>query len=135
MVNTDKKLDNLDLIRGLIINDDYFNWKNDKKCVILDNVSFGNEPLTEERKKEVYEKYPELKEMDQRFLISGNYVIEGNIISRHRLLKNMSNYTGSENALIESLRYKSNTKDIESVITIVSGLEMSGNCVNISQRI
>lgn len=135
MVNNGKKLDNLDLIRGLIINDGYFNWKNNKMCVILDNASFGNESLSEERIEKVYEKYPELYELDQRFLIDGNYVIEGNVVSRHRLLKNLSNYNGSGNALEESLRYKSNTKDIESVISIISELEMSGKSVNISQRI
>lgn len=135
MVNNGKKLDNLDLIRGLIINDGYFNWKNNKKYVILDNASFDNTNLSEERIIKVYEQHPELYELDQRFLIDGNYIIEGNVISRYRLLKNLSNYKGSGNALEESLRYKSNTKDIESVITIISGLEMSGNSVNISQRI
>ena len=135
MVNNGKKLDNLDLIRGLIINDDYFNWKNNKNCVILDNASFDDVSFSEERVKIVYEKYPLLLEFDQRFLMDGNYNIEGNIVSRHRLLKNLSNYKGSENALVESLRYKSNTKDIESVISIIAELEMSGNSVNISQRI
>lgn len=135
MVNNGKKLDNLDMIRGLIINDGYFDWKNNKKCVIVDNASFRNEKLTEESIKKVYENYPELVELDQRFLVDGNYLIEGNIVSRHRLLKNLNNYNGSGNALEESLRYRSSTKDIESVISIISGLEMSGNCVNISQRI
>ena len=135
MVNNGKKLDNLDMIRGLIINDGYFDWKNNKKCVIVDNASFRNEKLTEESIKKVYENYPELVELDQRFLVDGNYLIEGNIVSRLRLLKNLNNYNGSGNALEEALRYRSRTKDIESVISIISGLEMSGNCVNISQRI
>ena len=135
MVDNGKKLDNLDWIRGQIIKDNYLDWKNNSKCVILDNASFGNEPLTEERITKVYEHYPQLHEFDERFLDSGNYVIEGSVISRHRLLKNLSNYRGSGDAFLESLRYKSSTKDIESVVTIISGLEMSGNSVNISQRI
>ena len=135
MVSNGKKLDNLDLIRGLIINEGYFGWKNNKKCVILDNVSFGNVPLSEERIVNVYEKYPILYELDERFLVDGNYMIDGNIISKHRLLKNLSNYKGRDNALEESLRYNSNTKDIDSVVSTIIGLEMSGNSVNISQRI
>lgn len=135
MVNSGKKLDNLDLLRAQIIKDGYFNWQNNSKCVILDNASFDNVPLSEERIKKVYEQYPQLYDLDQRFLESGNYIIEGNVISRHRLFKNLSNYKGSGNALEESLRYKSSAKDIESVIAIILGLEMSGNGVNISQRI
>ena len=130
-----KKLDNLDFIRGLIINDGYFNWKKNIKCDIVNNASFDKAALSEEKISKVYEKYPELYELDQRFLVNGNYLIEGNVVSKHRLLKNLSNYRGSGNALEESLRYKSNTKDIESVISILSGLEMSGKSVNISQRI
>lgn len=135
MVDRKKNLDDLDLIRGLIINEGYFDWKNNKMCAIVDNASFKKDYLTEEKIMEVYDKYPELYEFDQRFLDGKNYVIEGNIISRHRLLKNMSNYIGRGNALLESLVYKSNTEDIESVIAAVSMLEMSGNGVNLSQRI
>ena len=91
--------------------------------------------LNEDAVKNVYEKYPILTELDNKYLVNGNYVIGLNIVSRHRLLKNLNNYRGKGNALEESLRYKSNVSNIDEVINFLSSKEMGDEDVKLSKRI
>ena len=44
-----EKHDNIDLIRALIIKDDYLKWKNDFKYDIMNNTSFKNDELDNEK--------------------------------------------------------------------------------------
>ena len=131
-----KKHDNLDLLRGLLIVDTQLCSCNKRvKCDIVDNASFGNEPLSASMISDVYDKFPLLYSMDEKYLKNGNYVIGFNIISRHRLLKNLGNYRGKGNAVEEALRFNSHTKNIEEVISTLSTIEMGDESVNISQGI
>lgn len=131
-----EKHDNIDLIRALIIKDDYLKWKNNFKYDIIENTSFEKDELNEEAVNNVYEKYPILTELDNNYLVNGNYVIGMNIVSRHRLLKNLANYRGKDNAIIESLRYKSNISNIDELISFFSSnLEMGDDSVKLSKGI
>lgn len=130
-----EKHDNIDLLRALIIKDDYLKWKNKYKYDIIGNTSFLEKDLDEVAVTNVYEKYPILSELDNKHLSNGNYVIGLNIISRHRLLKNLNNYRGKENGLEESLRFKSNVSNINEVISFLSSKGMGDEDVKLSKRI
>ena len=130
-----EKFDNLDYIRALIIKDDYLKWKNQYKYDIIENTSFDGKDLDEAAVTNVYEKYPILNELDNKYLSNGNYVIGLNIVSRHRLLKNLNNYRGKENGLEESLRFRSNVSNIDEVISFLSSKEMGDEDVKLSKRI
>ena len=110
-------------------------WKKKYKYDIIENASFHEKDLDEVAVTSVYEKYPILNELDSNHLNNGNYVIGLNIISRHRLLKNLNNYRGKGNALEESLRYKSNITNIDEVISFLSSKEMGDEDVKLSKRI
>jgi len=122
-------------IKRLIVNRSYLSWQNNEKYDILDSASFGNHSLNEEKINAIYEKYPQLRIMDEQYLRNGNYVIGLNIISRHRLLKNLSNYKGKGNAFEESLRYGTYANNIEEVISTLSTIEMGDESVNLSKGI
>lgn len=143
--------DNIDLIRGLIIKDDYLKWKNNFKCDKLDNASlekekiieFSKEPINLEKRDGVLEKYPEIKDIDARYLIDDNdyyAVLVGEnveIVSRNRVLKNLSNYKGNENEFKEvfrkALNYQSNLKNSEEVFSaIMPSIEMGDESVKLS---
>ena len=131
-----KKHDNLDLIRALLAGDTFLvSCQKREKCDIVYNASFERNPLEEEKISEIYSKYPQLYEMDDKYLVGGNYYIGFNVVSRHRLLKNLLNYKGKGNAFEESLRHNSNVKNIEEVINTLSTLEMGDESVNVSQGI
>lgn len=131
-----EKHDNIDLIRALIIKDDYLKWKNKYKYVIIENTSFLEKELDEVAVTNVYEKYPILNELDNKHLNNGNYVIGLNIVSRHRLLKNLNNYRGKDNAIEEALRYNSNVSNIDEVVNFFSSIkEMGDEDVKLSKRI
>ena len=133
----DKKLDNLDLIRALIIKDDYLGWKNNKKCVILESDLFLNKSLSEEAIASLYSNYPILARLDETYLKDGDYFIDGNWISRYRLLKNLYNYKGTGNALIDSLYYNSSIEKevLDRIAKLISSLEMGEYDVKLPQRI
>ena len=136
MENSAVKHDTIDLLRAEFIKDIYLLACNKReKYDIVDNASFGNEPLSANMISDVYDKYPLLYSMDEKYLKNGNYVIGFNVISRHRLLKNLGNYRGKGNAFEESLRFNSHTKNIEEVISTLSAIEMGDESVNISQGI
>jgi len=137
-------LDNIDLIRGLIIKDDYLCCKNNIKCDKLDITShekkFKNEMFNEERLNHLYKKYPEIKklvvELDNKYFNfeEGYYVINGSIISRNRLLRNLSNYASkadSKEILFDSLNYCSNSSE-EINEDFIDSLEMGGTNVKLS---
>lgn len=131
-----EKHDNIDLIRALIIKDDYLKWKNNFKYDIIENTSFEKKELDEEAVINVYEKFPLLIELDNKNLNNGNYVVGMNTISRHRLLKNLNNYRGKDNAMLESLKYKSNITNIDEVIKFFSSImEMGDDGVKLSKGI
>lgn len=135
-VSDGEKHDNIDLIRALIIKDDYLKWKNKYKYDIIENTLFEKCVLNEDAVKNVYEKYPILTELDNKYLVNGNYVIGLNIVSRHRLLKNLNNYKGKGNAIEDSLRYNSNVSNIDEVVHFFSSLkEMGDDDVKLSKRI
>jgi len=131
------KHDNLDLIRALLIKDNYLSCKNGIKYDIVYNASFKEENLNEEKIKMVYEKYPILNVLDEKYLKNGNYTIGFVVISKHRLLKNLSNYKGKGNALEESLKYKANIEleKVEEVVRTLSAIEMGDESVNVSKGI
>jgi len=134
--NMSRKHDNLDLIRALLIVDDQLCSCGKRiKCDIVDNASFGNAHLGIDMIKDVYEKYPILSIMDEKYLKNGNYSIGFSTVSRHRLLENLMNYKGKGNALEESLRYGSNVSNIDEVINTLSTIEMGDESVNLSEGI
>ena len=131
-----EKHDNIDLIRALIIKDDYLKWKNNFKYAIINNTSFKNEELDEAKVVDVYNKYPFLSELDNKYLTNNNYVIGNNIVSKHRLLSNLINYKGKEDAVLESIKYKSNVSNIDELITFFSEIkEMGEDVVKLSKGI
>ena len=135
-LNDGEKHDNIDLIRALIIKDDYLKWKNKYKYDIIENTSFEKNELNEDAVKNVYEKYPILTELDSNYLVDGNYVIGTNIISRHRLLKNLNNYIGKEDGLLECVKYMNNISNIDDVLNFFSSLkEMGDDGVKLSKGI
>lgn len=128
--------DNIDLIRALIIKDDYLKWKNGIKYDIIDNTSFKKDELDEEKVLNVYTKYPILNELDNKYLVNGNYVIGSNILSKHRLLSNLNNYTGKEDAMIESIKYNNNVSNIDELVDFFSSVkEMGEEVVKLSKGI
>lgn len=136
MENSAVKHDTIDLLRAEFIKDIYLLACNKReKCDILDNASFGNNPLSAQMISDVYDKYPQLYTMDDKYLKNGNYVIGFNTVSRHRLLKNLGNYIGKGNAFYESLRYGSHVKNIDEVVATLSAIEMGDESVNVSQGI
>ena len=131
-----EKHDNIDLIRALIIKDDYLKWKNGIKYDIIDNTSFKKDELDEEKVLNLYTKYPMLNELDKKYLVNGNYVIGLNILSKHRLLSNLNNYVGKEDAILESIKYNSNVSNIDELVNFFSSLkEMGEEVVKLSKGI
>jgi len=131
-----EKLDNIDLIRALIIKDDYLKWKNNFKYDIINSTSFKNEEINEEKVIDVYKKYPILTELDDKYLVNDNYVIWTNIISKHRLLSNLINYVGKDDALIESIKYNNNINNVDELVNFFSSLkEMGEEVVKLSKGI
>jgi len=134
--NDGEKYDNIDLIRALIIKDDYLKWKNGFKYDIIDSASFKNEELDEEKVLKVYAKYPILNELDNKYLVNGNYAIGNNIVSKHRLLSNLNNYNGKEDSIIESIKHKNNVSNIDELVDFFSSLkEMGEEVVKLSKGI
>ena len=131
-----EKHDNIDLIRALIIKDDYLKWKNGFKYDIINNTSFKRDELDEEKVLNVYEKYPILNELDSKYLVNGNYVIGTNNLSKHRLLSNLNNYVGKEDAMLESIKYNNNVSNIDELVNFFSSLkEMGEEVVKLSKGI
>lgn len=143
-------LDNIDLIRGLIIKDDYLKWKNNYKYVTLDSTSqekdeFTNLPYSDEKLRQVYEKYPEISSaiqiLDKTYLVDneGYYSINDRIVSRLRVLRNLCNYNGKgnlEEIFDKVLKHKSNINNSEEVISAIKQtLEMGDEGVKLSQRL
>lgn len=138
------KLDNIDLIRGLIIKDDYLKWKNNFKCDTLDSTSleeFRNEPYNEEKLNKVFENNPQLKNiienLDNSYLVQEEdyYLIGSNRVSRLRVLRNMSNYIGKDkqDVIIKSFLHKSNFNNSEELINALTNeIEMGDKGVKLS---
>ncbi len=139
------RLDNLDLIRGLIIKDDYLKWKNNFKYDRLDSASlekceFSNEPFDLTKREIILEQYPEVADIESKFLVSEEdyYSVGFNVISRNRVLRNLYNYKNKDKSnfkemFIKSLEYKSNVKDSEEVFgAIKQPLEMGDESVKLS---
>ena len=145
--NNDKLLDNIDLIRGLIIKDDYLKWKNNYKYVKLDNTSlkeeFTNDSFNEDKLNQLFEKYPDImsfiERLDNTYWNKEDvyYSIGLNRVSRVRLLRNLCNFTGKEQGielLIKSLNYKSNISNSDEVINALKQtLEMGDEGVKLSK--
>ncbi len=145
-------LDTIDLIRGLIIKDDYneylickekgFYGKIDDASTKEDN--FLHENFSEERINKVYEEHNSIKniinKLDSDYLTNdGIYSIGINVISKQRILRNLCNYRGKGNdyEMFESvLRKNSNIDNLDEVINhIMPLLEMGEESVKLSQRI
>lgn len=139
------RLDNLDLIRGLIIKDDYLKWKNNFKYDRLDSASlekceFSNEPFDLTKREIILEQYPEVADIESKFLVSEEdyYSVGFNVISRNRVLRNLYNYKNKDKSnfkemFIKSLEYKSNVKNSEEVFgAIKQPLEMGDESVKLS---
>ena len=139
------RLDNLDLIRGLIIKDDYLKWKNNFKYDRLDSASlekseFSNETFDLTKREMILEQYPEISDIESKFLVSEEdyYSVGFNVISRNRVLRNLYNYknkdkTNFKEMFIKSLEYKSNVKNSEEVFgAIKQPLEMGDESVKLS---
>lgn len=138
--SVNKGKDNIDLIRALSIRENYFDCKNDIKRDKIDSALFGNGVLTDEVVESLYTKYPVLKELDMNYLKDNTYYQIGinNTISKHRLLKNLNNYVGKDDAILSSLLFKSNINDEEVVrksVSNLSTLEMSESNVKLSKGI
>ena len=138
--SVNKGRDNIDLIRALSIRENYFDCKNDIKRDKIDSALFGNGVLTDEVVESLYTKYPVLKELDMNYLKDNTYYQIGinNTISKHRLLKNLNNYVGKDDAILSSLLFKSNINDEEVVrksVSNLSTLEMSESNVKLSKGI
>lgn len=142
--------DNIDLIRGLIIKDDYLKWKNNFKCDKLNNTSlekkeileFSKESLDLTTREMVLDKYPEIKDIDACYLIEENdfYVVQVgekvDIVSRNRILRNLNNYRGKSDfkeAFRKALNYQSNLNNSEEVFSaIMPSIEMGDESVKLS---
>lgn len=132
------KLDNIDYIRGLFIMDIYSRSKKNEEINTEKNDSFQNKPLKGSDIEQLYKREPRLKALDDKYLKNGNYHIGVSVVSKSRVLKNLFNYIGDKDALIESIRYKSKCRDIEEVIKIVGELpklEMSDNDAKLSKGV
>jgi len=140
---SDKILDNIDWIRGLIIRDDYLKWKNNYKYVKLDSASqkseFTNEIFSEEKLIQVSEK-PEIKSiidtLDNIYWDKEDvyYAIGVNRVSRPRILRNLCNYIGKDDDILgKIIKHKSNINNSEEVIrAIKDSLEMGDEGVKLS---
>ena len=139
------RLDNLDLIRGLIIKDDYLKWKNNFKYDRLDNASlekseFSNEPFDLTKREMILEQYSEIADIESKFLVSEEdyYAVGFNVVSRNRVLRNLYNYKNKDKSdfkemFMKSLEYKSNVKNSEEVFgAIKQPLEMGDESVKLS---
>ena len=139
------RLDNLDLIRGLIIKDDYLKWKNNFKYDRLDNTSlekseFSNDTFDLTKREMVLQQYPEIADIESKFLVSEEdyYAVGFNVVSRNRVLRNLYNYKNKDKSdfkemFIKSLEYKSNVKNSEEVFgAIKQPLEMGDESVKLS---
>ena len=139
------RLDNLDLIRGLVIKDDYLKWKNNFKYDKLDNTSlekgeFSNETFDLTKREMVLQQYPEMADIESKFLVSEEdyYAVGFNVVSRNRVLRNLYNYKNKDKSdfkemFIKSLEYKSNVKNSEEVFgAIKQPLEMGDESVKLS---
>lgn len=139
------RLDNLDLIRGLIIKDDYLKWKNNFKYDRLDNTSlekgeFSNETFDLTKREMVLQQYPEIADIESKFLVSEEdyYAVGFNLVSRNRVIRNLYNYKNKDKSdfkemFIKSLEYKSNVKNSEEVFgAIKQPLEMGDESVKLS---
>ena len=142
-------LDTIDLLRGLIIKDDYSKYlvckKNGKygRINVASSISdeFDNKLLDEERIKSIFDDHNSIKnifeKLDSEFLISdGIYSIDGNVVSRQRVLRNICNYRGNgtdEEIIKSAFTYKSNVTDINAVFKVVLPLlEMGEKGVKLS---
>ena len=139
------RLDNLDLIRGLVIKDDYLKWKNNFKYDKLDNASlegteFSNEPFDLTKREMILEQFPEIVGIESKFLVSEEdyYAVGFNVVSRNRVLRNLYNYKNKDKSdfkemFMKSLEYKSNVKNSEEVFgAIKQPLEMGDESVKLS---
>ena len=139
------RLDNLDLIRGLVIKDDYLKWKNNFKYDKLDNAlleksEFTNEPLDLTMREMLLEQYPEISEIESKYLVSEEdyYAVGFNVVSRNRVLRNLNNFKNKDKSnfkemFIKSLKYQSNVKNSEEVFSaIMPNLEMGDESVKLS---
>lgn len=133
----ESKLDNLDLIRALIIKDDYLSWKNNKKYDIVESNLFSNEVLTDDAISKIYKQYHILGDLDDKYLINDNYLIGTHWISKYRLLKNLNNFKGKENALVNSLHYNSSLSNeaLNEITDVISSLGMGDENVKLSKGI
>lgn len=143
--NDGKILDNIDLIRGLIIRDDYLKWKNNFKYDTLNTASFEseftNEVNSEDKLKEVFEKKSDFKAiielLDNTYWDKQEvyYSVGLNRVSRPRILRNLCNYKGKDDEILEKIfKYKSNINNSEEVIiAIKESLEMGDESVKLSK--
>lgn len=145
--NDGEILDNIDLIRGLIIRDDYLKWKNNYKYDKLDSTSpkldFTDEPYSEEKLQQMYNLYPDMQNiievMDNTYWNKEEvfYSVGLNRISRMRILRNLCNYKGKEEKLKifkKVLMHKSNINNSEEVFkAICQTLEMGDEDVKLSK--
>lgn len=145
--NDGEILDNIDLIRGLIIRDDYKKWKNNYKYDKLDSTSseldFTDEPYSEEKLQQMYNLYPDIQniieQLDNTYWNKEEvfYSVGLNRISRMRILRNLCNYKGKEEKLKifeKVLMYKSNINNSEEVFkAICQTLEMGDEDVKLSK--
>lgn len=139
------RLDNLDLIRGLVIKDDYLKWKNNFKYDKLDNASlekseFTNEPFDLAKREMLLEQYPEINDIESKYLVSDEdyYAVGFNLVSRNRVLRNFNNFNNKDKnnfkeIFMKSLKYQSNIKNSEEVFSaIMPNLEMGDKSVKLS---
>lgn len=139
------RLDNLDLIRGLVIKDDYLKWKNNFKYDILNNASlekseFTNEPFDLAKREMLLEQYPEINDIESKYLVSEEdyYAVGFNVVSRNRILRNFNNFKNKDKSdfkeiFMKSLKYQSNVKNSEEVFSaIMPNLEMGDKSVKLS---
>ena len=139
--------DNIDLIRGLIIKDNYLKWKNNYKYDKLSNTSLENEEFSKEpfdiiKRDSLLERYPEIQEIESSLLNNEDsyYGVEVNgelsKISRNRVLRNLNNYKGKgdfREKLLKALNHQSNVKNSEEVFgAIKQPLEMGDRSVKLS---
>lgn len=139
------RLDNLDLIRGLVIKDDYLKWKNNFKYDKLDNASlekveFTNEPFDLAKREMLLSHYSEISDIESKYLISEEdyYSVGFNVISRNRVLRNLNNLKNKDKSnfkeiFMKSLKHQSNVKNSEEVFdAIMQSLEMGEGSVKLS---
>ncbi len=127
-------LDNMDLIRALIIKDDYLGWQKCLKYDIVIDDLFDNKNLEYEAIPKIYDNYPILNYLDESFLKNDNYLIGDVVISKYRILKNLYNFNGKEDALRKSLFYKTSLSNqiLEEVFKTISSIEIGENSVKLS---